>query len=131
MRQHILTLLLVCSVLAGCYSGAASGPAGGSRSSLTGPIGIEELDRSAAPNAYEALRTLRPAWLHARGQTSVRREPDRPVVYVNNIRLGTPESLRDISAADVRVIQYLDSRQSQLRFGSGHEGGVILVTLRS
>jgi hypothetical protein len=126
-----LATLLAALLLAACGAAAAgSAPSATQRTSLYGPISLEEIRASSASNGYDLVRALRPNWLHVRGQTRVSAQ-DRIIVYMNNVRMGPVSTLRDISTADIRVVEFFDPRRAQLRFGSGHEAGAILVSTRS
>ena len=76
----------------------------------------------------DAVRQLRPHWLRTRGPTSLR-NPGRSaiVVYVDDVRLGGVEYLETLRAASVASMEYLDGSEASVRFGTGHEGGAILV----
>jgi hypothetical protein len=83
-----------------------------------------------AHNALDVVRRLRPAWLHTR--TSPRflgaQEPTPPVVYVDNVRYGSVQSLAGLSVEVLGEMRYLDAPEATQRFGTGHTGGAILVT---
>jgi hypothetical protein len=121
-----LLLLLVALVTAGCATG---GPGeGGARS---GPNVLEREDFAELhyADAYEIVARLRPRWLRARGFGTLRdSSANLPVVYRDERLLGEPGSLRDIDFDTVVRIEYISASDSTTRFGTGHSGGVILVT---
>ncbi|HUF49561.1 MAG TPA: hypothetical protein VMN60_01930, partial [Longimicrobiales bacterium] len=82
-------------------------------------------------DAYDLLTRLRPQWLRPRGSVSAQ-DPDAgyPVVYLDGTRYGRPELLRSLRTDDVQSIQYLGPTDASTRYGTGHVGGVILVTTR-
>lgn len=85
----------------------------------------EEFGQRSFFSAYEAVQTLRPAWLSLRG-------PGGAVqVYVDDIHLGGVEVLRTIRLLNVAVMRHMDGTQAPARYGRGHEQGVILVTTRA
>ncbi len=120
-----LTLALVVAP-AGCATGGAGG--GASRS---GPITLDDIHASAARNAYDLVQSLRPQWLRGRGATSLRStEPSLPVVYVEGIREGSIESLRRLGTDVIARIEFMSAADATNRYGTGHTGGVIFVSLR-
>lgn len=74
-------------------------------------------------SVYDAIQFLRPQFLIRRGGGS----SAMPVVYVDNIRRGGPETLNEIFVFQVEEIRYLSSSEATMRFGTGHPGGAILV----
>jgi hypothetical protein len=83
-------------------------------------------------NAYEVVQRLRPGWLRTRGRISIQYPTaQNPVVYVDNIRFGSPNSLRQVSVDAIEEIRYMGASEATTRFGTGHAGGVILVRTRS
>jgi|GEM_PF-6153329 len=106
-------------------------------------IGRDDILRSGAATAYDAVSALRPAWFNDRGlqtfregtrgasvsQTEVVTIPGEPTikVYLDNAKLGGVQALREISALTVGTIQYLNPVEATMRYGRGHSHGVILV----
>jgi hypothetical protein len=111
---------------AGCITSGSGGS-----TSRSGPITVEEVRASAARNGYDLVQSLRPQWLRGRGATSLRStEPTLPVVYVEGIREGATDSLRRIGTDVIARVEYLGASDATNRYGTGHTGGVILVSLR-
>jgi hypothetical protein len=66
---------------------------------------------------------LRPRYL-----TTRRSDADiAPVVYLNNLRLGTPDQLSTMPADGVTEVRWLSAIDATTRYGTGHAGGAILV----
>lgn len=87
-----------------------------------------EISRTHSLTAYDAVRLLRPTFLRSRGQTSLMRQStDEPVVYLDDRRMGGLTALRDIPVQLIFQIRYLSSSEAQLKWGSGHPGGVVQV----
>ena len=78
-------------------------------------------------NAYELVRTLQPMWLRKRGSHSIQYEGDI-VVYLDNVRLGGPEALRQVETINITSIRYYDPGAANFKFGSGHDHGAIQVS---
>jgi hypothetical protein len=126
-RSALLLVLLAGSATACATAGTGEAVSSTSRSS---PITLAEIRQSSASNALELVQALRPNWLRARGQTSIR-YGDEVVVYLNNIRLGTIESLREISTTNVGSVEYVEPRLANMRWGAGHTQGAIVVNNRT
>jgi hypothetical protein len=90
----------------------------------------EEIKSSSASNLFDVIRSHRPEWLIKRGQTSINLEGDI-VVYVDNVSLGGPESLKGIDVHSVQVVRFLNASEAQMRYGVGHMHGAIVVTTRT
>jgi hypothetical protein len=122
---------LVWALGAGCASSPSSGangatPVAGRR---TGPvITQEELEGSMATNALEAIQRLRPNFLSTRGPGTINAVDEGIIVYVNGIRLGGTDTLRDLPVVDLKEIRYMSAADATQRFGTGHSHGAILIT---
>ena len=106
---------------------------GGGGGTSTGPtITRADLENRAHMNTYDIVMQLRPAWVRPRGSPSFQTPSGRfAVVYVDQGRLGLPDSLRQIDPAAIDEIRYLNPTDATTRFGTGHMGGAILVTSRT
>ena len=125
-RLAVLALLLLFT--AACASTSAQRRTAGRRDART--LSAEEIRSSSASNLYDVIRSYRPEWLIKRGQTSINLEGDI-VVYVDNVALGGPESLRSIDVQSVQFVRFLNASEAQMRFGVGHMHGAIVVTTRT
>jgi hypothetical protein len=96
----------------------------------TRSLTAEEIKTSSASNLYDVIRSYRPEWLIKRGQTSINLEGDI-VVYVDNVALGGPESLKSIDVQSVQHVRFLNASEAQMRYGVGHMHGAIVVTTRT
>ncbi|MDH5759332.1 MAG: hypothetical protein OEZ65_07060 [Gemmatimonadota bacterium] len=102
-----------------------------SPTSASAVIALEEIEVSSAPNAFDLISQARPNWLRGRGSPSFRRSaPILPVVYVDRVRQGSVDVLRGILIGAIHEVRYLDATSATTRYGDGHGGGVIEVTLR-
>jgi hypothetical protein len=107
-------------------------------------IGEAEIRESQARDAYELIYNTRMQWLVTRGVNSVAESPrgqgsgdfnirvtpgrETIIVYMDDIRLGGVEEMRDISTDVLTSAQFLDTRQATLRYGGGHAHGAILLS---
>ena len=95
-------------------------------------VTLEELTRVAsAGTLFEALHVLRPNWFQRTPSTL---RPDREgdiVVYLDQMRLGGPESLRRIRLDTVTLVRHYSPSDAEARFGLGHlHGAIQVVTTR-
>jgi hypothetical protein len=84
----------------------------------------EEIAEVTAATAMDVVRRLRPAWLR------VRTGGDEAVVYIDRTRRGGLELLRSLVVEVVLEMRYMSPSDATTRFGTGHRGGVILVTTK-
>jgi hypothetical protein len=129
-------LLLLATVTGLACSHAPAGGTGTSPAptrshSGSNVITAEELAVLSVSTLEDAVRRLHPGWLQMK-QTALRADRQEPVVvYQDRIRLGGPETLRQIMAADVKEVRYYDASEANMLFGPGHLNGAIQVTLVS
>lgn len=81
-------------------------------------------------NAYDVVLALRSSWLRPRGVDSFR-SPTEVQVYLDDMRLGGVEELRNIRLTNVEYIRYFDGLAASARWGLDHGQGVIFVSSRS
>ena len=128
-RFGAAAVLAAALVLASCARPNSNDP-GGIRASDV--ITIDEISKSQSQNAHDAVRRLRPAFLAARGPTTLLQRNERQlVVYLDGRRFGDVESLRTITTDGIFEIRYLSPNQAQQRWGMNHAGGVIHVVTTS
>jgi hypothetical protein len=115
--------LVLC--LEGCASSAAGG-AGSSRDVIT----REQIAETQAITAYDAIRTLHPQWLRARGQTTSATSGTAltPTVMLDGTRMGGLDVLAVYQVRDIFEIRYLDQGKAGIRYGMGFPRGVIEIT---
>lgn len=121
-----LMAMVALLVLAACAT-SAGGRARGARDVIT----AQEIAATTAQDAYELIARLRPRWLQSRGAASIRDPtPQLPVVYVDRIRMGGLEVLRNLNATDILELRYYSAPDATTRYGTDHAGGVIEVYTR-
>ena len=116
---------LVAALIAACAPPQGSGDpdAHPDRDVIT----LEQVQTTRVDNAYELVRTLHPMWLRKRGSNTVQNDGDI-VVYLNDTRMGGPESLRAIEAITITSIRFYGPGPANFRFGTGHHHGAIQVS---
>lgn len=126
MRTGILPYVAIVAILAGgCAPATTSGP------STRDLITAEDISRTNAQTAWEAVERLQPHWLTSRGATSATDPtPTVPSVALNGVEVGDIEYLRNLNVIDVVEMRYYPPGEAGARFGMGHQRGVINVTTR-
>ncbi|MFQ5603095.1 MAG: hypothetical protein ACE5HS_07480 [bacterium] len=128
--RSLLILLLSFVFINACSSTSKSR----SQSQDKYVITNEVITNSSATNAFEIIQQHRPQWfirIPSRGTKSLYTDDaSHPVVYMNDVRRGKIETLRQISSQAVKEIRYLKPREASLRFGLGHTGGAILLKMK-
>ena len=105
----------------------------------------EEIMTSAQKDGdlYAAIRSLRSHFLNKpRGQRTMDVQKGgptgmqvgssaalEPIVYLNGNKMGELNLLKNILAADVFEVRYLDPSRAQDEFGADAAGGAVVVTL--
>jgi hypothetical protein len=127
MGIRAATLLLVCVGMLAC-TGSGRRADGGSGSNV---ITVEQMAQYPGANAYEIVQRIRPRFLQRRGQTSIsNQESPYPLVYMDGMRRGTIDELRQIPSLILDSIEYISPADATTRWGTGHTAGVILLTSR-
>jgi hypothetical protein len=88
---------------------------------------------SGVTNALQIIEKLRPQMLRSRGvgsPTDATGETSRPRVYVDNVDYGSISTLTNLNASQIKEIRFFNSGDATTRYGTGHMGGVILVTMK-
>lgn len=80
--------------------------------------------------AYDAVYALRRNWLANREVDDTFSKASERQVYLDNMRMGGLDKLREIRASEVMTITYIDGIQAHARWGMGHDAGVLLVKPR-
>lgn len=127
--MRIVTLLLFTAI--GCTASAnASGAAahGNSRPSAN-LITAEQVGNAQAGSAYEVISRVQPSMLRQRRARAGLADEAALVVYVDAVRYGSVDALKNIPASSIEEIRYLSPIEATARYGQGHNGGVILVVI--
>jgi hypothetical protein len=127
MRSKLLLTALLAAALTAC----GSSPRQGGRTDRS-IITAQEIAATRVSTAYEAVERLRPEFLRGRGPFSVS-DPNAglPVVYLDGVRYGEINLLRNISAMNVQTIEFISASDASTRWGTGHAGGVLAVRTKT
>lgn len=137
--RTLIKAAFVGMVAAGCASGAGkpastateAGVARGATIPSRYLVTAEELASVGDRSAYEALQQLRPTFLRSRDiQTTSNPTPKEVDVFVDGGRTEGLEALKGIRANTVREIRFYEPQDANAKFGTGHNGGLIAVSLK-
>ncbi len=94
-------------------------------------IQLEQIREQPASDAYDLIRTLRPHWLLSRSHRSshLNWTAAYATVYVNDSKHGDIDSLRSISAEQIKEIRFMNASEAAIRFGFNLSGGAILISI--
>ena len=137
-------------VTIGSALGCSAATSGASSSSTTKAdpdlITVAEINSQSFRNAYEVVQRLRPTWLtknaaptrlgmNVGGGGGVQTDSGSGLLaYLDNTRLGGVNALRDITAAGLGSIEYMDAAKATARLsgiGSSAVSGAIVVHSRA
>lgn len=134
MNRIRIALLPALSILLFAGACASSSAAGGAAPARGDPNLIRRTELSDAQlndmNAYQVVQQVRPRMLSSLGPTSATGMSNQLVVYLDNTKLGNVDTMREIRMAELQEIRYLPPSEATLRYGTGHENGVILLRRR-
>lgn len=126
--RTLITFLCAAVLTASC---AASPNAANGGAASRYVVTEAELASLGDRSAYEALQQVRPTFLRSRdAQTTSNPSPTAVAVFVNGGRTEGVEALRTIRASTVKEMRFYEPQDANTKFGTGHNGGVIEVTLK-
>ena len=134
MRRSSVRRLALSALLLALAAGAAAcvrvPPSADSTSSQI--ILADEIERSRAVTAYDAVAKLRRNFLSDRGRTSLldASAPTVPNVYVDGMPFGPLTTLNNIPAQQVFSIRLYRAWEAQTKYGTDNPAGVIDVTTK-
>jgi hypothetical protein len=123
--------VVFAALVAGCGSqtraSAPATPPAGMHNVLTESELLSATDRTV----YETIVRLRPSFLRSRQvRTSSTPNPEPPHVYVNGTRAEGLDALKLFVPHAVKEVRFFEPPEANVRFGPGHNGGLIAVTLQ-
>jgi len=80
-------------------------------------------------NAFDAVQSLHPSWLQTKGSDSFR-SVGQVQVYLDETRLGGPETLSSITPTTIYSIRHLRALEATTKWGINHDKGAIIVSTR-
>ena len=86
----------------------------------------EEILEEHFTNVYDAVASLRSAWLTVRGTDSFRQTSQIWVYYDEN-RLGGVDEMRSVLVNSVASLRHYNGVDATMRWGVGHSAGAIQI----
>ena len=103
-------------------------------------ISAEEIaTRPGEANAYDLIRSLRPAWFNTRGVASgnlsgngIGGVTDHAgiAVFVDGVKMGGLSQLRSIQADRIQEMRLLSASDATMKYGTGNPAGAIEVATK-
>ena len=127
----VLSSVLLSLALSGCASAGVAGSGGRGRDPNL--ISSEELREAESEGigVRQVIGRLRPRWLQTRGATSLSNPAGSSArVVLDGAPYGEIEALFDMTPIDIKEIRFMNARDATTRFGTGYDGGAILVVSR-
>ena len=91
-------------------------------------IDRDEIEASTAIDAFALVQESRPNWLHQRGAISIMNPTAGDLqVYLDGQQYGDVSRLHEFQTTNIREVHFLNASEAQMRYGSGHAGGIIEV----
>ena len=123
--------LVVAVGIFGILAAAGCATAGKAPASQHNVVTSEELVRAGDVTLYEALSKLRPAFLRSRGIIPGATTPAAPIqVYIDGMRMGETDHLRQILAKNVAEVRFLEPQQAIAQFGGNNTGGALVIVMK-
>ena len=94
-------------------------------------ITAEELANVSVSNLFDAIRLLRPQWLDQSAPVTLQRRDEYvTLVYMDRIRFGTPDMLRQVPPRLPLSVRFYTATEAQSEFGVGNLLGAIQIVTR-
>jgi hypothetical protein len=123
MRRAIVLILALGLLGPACTSARPAGPP-----RQADVLTSDEIRGALKNNAYEVVAVLRPHWMQRRGQISFQNpEAGQVIVYLNGMRVGGAEYLRQLSVLDVVSMRFISATEAGARFGIQQNGGAAIL----
>lgn len=109
--------------LAGCATGGAAGEGSAPRGSANRIVEAELQDMQQL-DIFQVIQRVRPNWLRSRGGQTAQ------VIVDGNPQPGRLDVLRQYRAMQVQELRFMSSSDATTRYGTGYDGGAILITTK-
>ena len=121
--EALAALFYSMALVSGCAAQNRAEPSLSPRAGALAAITEEDIVKSHATTALEAVERLNPMYLTSKVDLAPTAERE---VYLNGIRLGGVNELRWIPAREVKEIRFVRAIDGSA-YGVGRSGGAILV----
>jgi TonB-dependent Receptor Plug Domain len=117
------SVLVAAAVMACANAGVGGTPVDAGNPNI---ITAAQIAASQQTNAYDVVSRLRPNFLKSRGRTTVYAQgSDYATVFLDGQSFGDLSSLRNISVAQIRSIQFIRGTDAVTTYGMQYGAGVI------
>jgi hypothetical protein len=129
-RLESLAILLLAGAVPACSSttpGSVSRPIASSHNVLS------ENELQAAPDRtlYDAIQRLKPSFFRSRQvRSNTTPEPEPVHVFVDGMRAEGLNALKLFTPQNIKEARFYEPHEANVRFGTGHHGGLIAVIIR-
>jgi len=130
MRSSVSALVVVAVAMsaAACHGANTWDAPAPSRNLIT----RVEIEQSRANSAWDAVVKLRGNFMASRGANSLMLKVNKePTVFLDDVEYGNLGTLKQIPAASVAEIRFVEGWNAETKFGPGHAAGVIQVYTRT
>lgn len=126
--SRALLLFLFTAAFGACAGSGTSSRSSGNRDIIT----LAEIQETQAATAYDIVQELRPRWMiRNRGERSFNEtSEDFLKIILDDLPPREFNFLREIPRDVLVEIRYISPRDATMRYGTGHNSGVLLVTTR-
>lgn len=127
MKRRLMILALL---LFACGCGAAQVAAENRTRSRSDRLTLEEIERTGMATMYDVIQRLQPGWLMPQRERGI---PAPIGVFVDGVRVGNAEFLRQIPASQVAEARFLSNRDISAELTSRQQAGIgsaIMLTSR-
>ena len=94
-------------------------------------ITLQQIQAANVDTAHDLVSKFRADFLRSRGPTSILlKQTNEARVYLDNVDYGTISSLRNIQAASIAGMRFIEGRDAMTKYGSDHSAGVIEIYTR-
>lgn len=140
-RSRVLLPLFTLVAIVACGGGSTAAGAGGTTATASTPrvarggqniILNSEIEAAGQDllSAWDLIMSLRPTMLRPRNLSAGAGAEYGIVAYVDEMRLGDLEQLKNVMRATVQEIRYISATDATTRWGTGHSNGVIQVRIK-
>ena len=123
----VLSSVLLTLALMGCAGVHSSGGSGGGPNEISSEK-LRQADLEGL-SALQIIQRVRLQWLRSRGSSFASGQIFARIV-VDGVPSGGLDDLPSIRGSDIDEMRYLNARDATTRFGTGYDGGAILVVTR-
>ena len=89
-----------------------------------------DLQSATERTLYETIQRLRPSFYRSRQVRSTSTPNPEPVhVYIDGTKAEGLDALRLLTPSMAKEVRFYEPQDANVRFGTGHHGGLIAVTL--